>query len=44
MQRVRNDRALNFLRNLVTLTSKRCQLLCQARQDDGGGLRTQHDN
>lgn len=44
MKRVSEDQALDFFRNLVTLPSKRCQLLGQARQDDGGGLSTQHDD
>ena len=42
MKRVCENEALDFLRHFVALTSQRCQLLSQARQDDGSGLRSKH--
>ena len=42
MKRVCNDQSLDFLSDFVALSTQCCQLLRQARQDDGSGLSAQH--
>ena len=36
------DATLNFLRHFIALAPQRCQLMRQARQSDGSGLRPKH--